>query len=334
VIQLLNRPSVPGGQGPPVQNVGFQTEISHMVPMLAKRLADTLEKAGLDPREIFKQTGWARDTDEMWIYNQGTPDLRLKTPEETSGLESPTYRAPARVESQPRNYMTSDFAAPGTRNPQYLTRGGSVETVGLPGGSVFRPPTAGELFHHPMMEPGISNIPTEARFEPNADRFSGGYRPGQYTTTGAPEVDLTAPKPGEAAPEGHDLLSVARHELYGHGYQDLFNRPMGGTAQGSGMADLGIETAKRANTAKNRIQDMYADIIQRRKQEGSSTQDLTKHVFSGRELPRYDPWMATSASARHPMPPMISIGSATRACTARLWLAICRSAASCRKAYR
>lgn len=288
---------------PAMQQSGLLTEAAQMVPMLAKRLADSLEAAGLDPRDIFKQTGWLRDTDGTWVYNQGAGELKLRDPSETPRLTPASYSKPAEVEQAPRRFLTDDDPAgiqgiaSGNRWPSYRTRGGSIKEVIDPlDRTAFRPPKADELFDAPFMfegTPNLRNIDVNMQYEPDAYRYGGGFIPQRYMDPGqGPMVDITAPKPGSAAPEGHDVLSVARHEIGGHGIQDYYARPMGGNWQMPEMDILGMEVAKRAREGEQRLHDTTTDIMNRRMETmgfDEATRDLRRVAFSDWR-PQYGPF--------------------------------------------
>jgi hypothetical protein len=303
MVNMLNRPSTPSGL--PVERAGFITELSHMAPMLAKRLAENLEKSRLDPRQIYKQTGWFRDVDGKWIYKVGDQAMRLT---DTPIGRSPSLTGPAAAPLYPsRPALTGDeslFSAGGTAqavrnqgvrpNPLLRLRENQphpdqldfadiprAATAGfVPGGDPrfamqFRPPTAGELFHHPMMfeaTPELANVPMAGYQHATVHKGTGSY---SGRDIGGPRInDVNAREGGLEDPES--ALSVALHEL-GHGEQDIYGRPYGGSTKEGGMGEFGKDVMKLARKREGEQQNDW--MVQ--KQAGAAKEDILGDVPPG-----------------------------------------------------
>lgn len=321
------QPSTPPSQ---VQKASIITEASHAAPLLAKRLAETLEKAGKDPREVYKATGWLRDTDGNWVYSTGDQSFNYDTeigrrishdPSDTLLKTEPAH--PRMTQPDPK------LAKQPAGNARYMTRGGERKEGGGPVGpeprlawrtqtpdpeqldfaELTRKSLIGEA--NPFMEaaqenrrlpPPMVSTPTAGElfnapfmFEASPDlkklKTVAHFDP-QFSGEYSPTFKKVVGQGSENPDDPRNLRQVLAHEVLGHGQQDIYGLPRGGMSSEGGMVTIGNEIMQRAREGKQRVSQLLMDRVDELMAQGMTREEASRHVMANYfSVPTYDPWM-------------------------------------------
>lgn len=246
-------------------------------PQLAKMLAHKLDEAGVHPEQIFKQTGWFKDLDNLWKYEVGDIGTGLKPEAATKlsrlGSSRPltqpemNYPDPRRFEgtieadqpgrssSDPRPPMTMDVGDPYAPKPYGISD--------LPAlGDVYDHP---ELFGYiPELMKAKTQVETTPKFSGLGTSFEGGWGP----PTGKPGVaehGVVYGKGSNSTPNGtglSELETVLLHEIGGHGASYYSGGPIGGSPRSMDAA-----VGQNIVDQSRRMQQSIFDDLKRWKEE-------------------------------------------------------------------